>query len=109
MATDVIQTPPAQTLTAPKQKRGPDGLRTPGWLYVVMALGLFLVVVPFIWMVVSSCKPESEVRAVPPTWWPQDVTAENYDQLFTRLDFPTYFMNSAIVALAVTLGNVVFC
>jgi multiple sugar transport system permease protein len=101
-------TPPAD-VRPPKQRRNADGIRTPGWLYVVMAVGLLLVVIPFIWMIVSSFKPEAEVRAIPPTWLPQDVTTENYDQLFTRLDFPTYFLNSAIVALAVTLGNVVFC
>jgi multiple sugar transport system permease protein len=84
-------------------------VRTPRWLYAVLAVGLVLVVVPFVWMLTSSVKPEAEVRAVPPTWWPQTVTADNYDALFTRLDFPTYFLNSAIVALAVTLGNVVFC
>lgn len=83
--------------------------RTPGWLYVVLAVGLFLVVVPFIWMLVSSFKPEAEVRMVPPTWWPETVTTENYDRLFTQLDFPTYFLNSAIVALAVTAGNMIFC
>ena len=83
--------------------------RTPGWLYVVLTVGLFLVVVPFIWMLVSSFKPEAEVRMVPPTWWPETVTTENYDRLFTQLDFPTYFMNSAIVALAVTAGNMIFC
>jgi multiple sugar transport system permease protein len=84
-------------------------VRTPRWLYAVLAVGLVLVVMPFVWMLTSSVKPEAEVRAVPPTWWPQTVTADNYDALFTRLDFPTYFLNSAIVALAVTLGNVVFC
>ena len=83
--------------------------RTPGWLYVVLTVGLFLVVVPFIWMLVSSFKPEAEVRMVPPTWWPETVTTENYNRLFTQLDFPTYFMNSAIVALAVTAGNMIFC
>ena len=61
------------------------------------------------WMLVSSFKPEREVRAVPPTWWPETITLENYDRLFTQLDFPTYFMNSVIVALAVTIGNMVFC
>jgi multiple sugar transport system permease protein len=86
-----------------------DSVKAPGWLYAVLAAGLFLVVVPFIWMVVSSFKPEGEVRAVPPTWWPETVTMENYDRLFTQLDFPTYFLNSAIVALAVTVGNLVFC
>jgi multiple sugar transport system permease protein len=86
-----------------------DTVKAPGWLYAVLAAGLFLVVIPFIWMVVSSFKPEGEVRAVPPTWWPETVTMENYDRLFTQLDFPTYFLNSAIVALAVTAGNLVFC
>ena len=73
------------------------------------ASGCFLVVMPFLWMVISSFKPEREVRAVPPTWWPETITLDNYDRLFTQLDFPTYFMNSVIVALAVTIGNMVFC
>ena len=64
---------------------------------------------PFLWMVISSFKPEREVRAVPPTWWPETITLDNYERLFTQLDFPTYFMNSVIVALAVTVGNMVFC
>lgn len=82
---------------------------TPRWLYGVMAGGLVLVVIPFVWMVISSLKPESEVRAVPPTWWPQQVTLDNYGELFGQLDFPTYFTNSAIVALVTTAGNMVFC
>lgn len=91
----------------PRQRDG--NLRTPAWLYAVMAGGLVLVVVPFLWMVISSFKPESEVMAVPPTWWPRTVTMDNYRQLFTQLDFPTYFLNSAIVAGTVAVGNVIFC
>jgi multiple sugar transport system permease protein len=94
----------------PRQSRGSDGSpRTPGWLYAVMAAGLVLVVIPFVWMLLSSVKPEGEVRAVPPTWWPETVTTENYRQLFTQLDFATYFTNSAIVAVATAAGNMVFC
>jgi multiple sugar transport system permease protein len=81
---------------------------TPWWLYAVLAAGGLLMIGPFAWMVLSSVKPEAEVRAIPPTWWPQTVTADNYVQLFSRLDFPTYFINSTVVAVAVTLGNVVF-
>ncbi len=91
--------------TAPRD----DQINTPGWIYAVLGVGLFLVVVPFLWMLVSSFKPEAEVRAVPPTWWPETLTLDNYDRLFTQLDFPTYFMNSVIVAVAVTVGNMVFC
>lgn len=110
--TQTLQTPtplgdePATTRPRRRADRGPS---TPPWLYAVMGVGLFLVVIPFLWMVISSFKPEAEVRAVPPTWWPETVTTENYGQLFTQLDFPRYFVNSAIVAVAVAVGNMVFC
>ena len=96
-----------EAVVAPNQRD--DSIRTPPWIYAVLLVGLFLVVIPFVWMLVSSFKPEAEVRAVPPTWWPETLTLDNYDRLFTQLDFPTYFMNSVIVALSVTVGNVVFC
>jgi multiple sugar transport system permease protein len=106
---DTVAEEAAASTTRRAPQRHTDGdIRTPGWLYAVLAIGLVLVVIPFVWMLISSFKPEAEVRAVPPTWWPETVTAANYDTLFTQLDFPTYFLNSVIVALAVTVGNVVF-
>ncbi|HET6626225.1 MAG TPA: carbohydrate ABC transporter permease [Nocardioidaceae bacterium] len=78
------------------------------WVYVALVVGLVVMITPFVWMLLSSVKPEAEVRAVPPTWWPETVTLDNYRSLFTRLDFPTYFMNSTLIALAVTVGNVMF-
>lgn len=80
----------------------------PRWLYAVLLGGAVLMIGPFVWMVVSSLKPEAEVMAIPPTWWPEQITTSNYAQLFSRLDFPTYFLNSSLVAIAVTLGNVIF-
>jgi multiple sugar transport system permease protein len=78
-------------------------------LYAVLSLGLIVVVGPFVWMLLSSVKPEAEIREVPPTWWPHTFTWENFHALFTRLDFPLYFFNSALVATLVTAGNLVFC
>ncbi len=101
--------PDADEPASPRRRKREKSVRTPPWLYAVLTLGLFLVVVPFLWMLVSSFKPESEVRSVPPTWWPEKVTIDNYENLFSRLDFPTYLFNSVVVALAVTVGNLVFC
>lgn len=78
-------------------------------LHVILAAGLLFMVGPFVWMLLASFKSEGEVRAVPPTWWPQDATLDNYRQLFDRLDFPLYFTNSALVAVTVTAGNLVIC
>ncbi|GIF77177.1 carbohydrate ABC transporter permease [Asanoa siamensis] len=78
-------------------------------LYTILSISLLAVVGPFVWMALSSFKPEGEIRSVPPTWWPETFTLENFRDLFSRLDFPLFFFNSALVALAVTVGNLLFC
>jgi multiple sugar transport system permease protein len=78
-------------------------------LYLLLSGGLVLVVGPFVWMLLSSLKPESEIRANPPTWWPHDPSLANFGKLFDRLDFPAYFTNSAVVAVVTTVGNLLFC
>jgi multiple sugar transport system permease protein len=78
-------------------------------LYTILAAGLLVVVGPFLWAVLSSLKPEGEIRSIPATWWPEVFTLDNYRDLLSRLDFPQAFANSAIVAVLTTLGNLVFC
>jgi multiple sugar transport system permease protein len=78
-------------------------------LYAVLTIGLLVVVGPFIWMALSSFKPEGEIRSVPPTWLPETWTLDNFRDLFSRLDFPLFFFNSALVAVVVTAGNLLFC
>jgi multiple sugar transport system permease protein len=83
--------------------------RNSWWLYVVLSLALVVVVAPFIWMVLGSFKSQGELLQNPPTWWPQHASLDNYTQLFSRLNFSQYFLNSTIVAVAVTAGNLLFC
>ena len=78
-------------------------------LYTILGAGLLVVVGPFLWAALSSLKPEAEIRRIPATWWPESLTLHNYDELFSRLDFPQAFANSAIVAVLTTLGNLLFC
>lgn len=79
------------------------------WLYPVLSVLLVVVASPFLWMVLGSLKSEGELRQVPPTWWPETASLDNYIQLFSRLDFGTYFVNSTVVAVVVTAGNLLFC
>ncbi|GAA4441982.1 carbohydrate ABC transporter permease [Phytohabitans houttuyneae] len=78
-------------------------------LYTILGAGILVVVGPFLWAALSSVKPESEIRRIPATWWPEVFTLDNYRELLSRLDFPQAFANSAIVAVLTTLGNLVFC
>ncbi len=79
------------------------------WVYLVVTVALVMVIAPFAWMVLGSFKGEGELRRVPPTWLPESASLDNYTQLFAQLDFGTYFVNSAIVAVVVTAGNLLFC
>lgn len=102
---DTSDRPPRRTAG----KGAPDPTRSPVWLYLVLSVGLVLTVGPFLWMLLSSFKPESEIRRSPPTLIPETWTTENYTDLFRRLDFPTFFGNSVLVAVLVTVGNLLFC
>jgi len=78
------------------------------WIYVLLVGGLVLMVGPFLWMLLGSIKPQADfLRA--PTLMPSTPTTDNYQRLFDQLDFPRFFFNSSVVALAVTVGNLVFC
>jgi multiple sugar transport system permease protein len=102
------QVPAAPPGAEPRRPAGP-GPRRATWVYVVLAVALLLTVVPFLWMLLGSFKPEAELQQVPPTWWPETPTLQNYRELFDRLNFPRFFGNSVLVAVAVTAGNLVFC
>ncbi|MGH3662258.1 MAG: carbohydrate ABC transporter permease [Micromonosporaceae bacterium] len=78
-------------------------------LHTLLFAGLIVMIAPFGWMLLSSLKTEAETRQTPPTWWPREFTMGNFAELLTRLDFPQFFTNSAIVAVVVTLGNLAIC
>ena len=77
-------------------------------LYVLLTLGLILMIAPFVWMVLGSFKAQGEFLRLPPTWLPEQPTLNNYQRLIEQLDMPRFFFNSIVVALAVTVGNLVF-
>ena len=100
------QAPGVLVSEGPQEK---SAVRRTWWLYALLLLGLVAVAGPFLWMVLSSFKSQSELVRVPPTWLPETWTLDNYRRLFTSLNFPRYFWNSLFVAGSVVLANVVFC
>ncbi len=80
-----------------------------GLWYVTVILLALAVMVPFIWMLVTSLKDQTEVFAYPPTWIPQQPQWQNYLEVWKEAPFGRYFLNSTIVALAVTVGQLIAC
>ncbi len=71
-----------------------------------VVVGAFAIV-PLYWMVVTSLKPQAEVRTAEPVFWPSEVTFARYADVVER-GFFTYLTNSLIVAGTVTVLGVAF-
>ncbi|MYW69009.1 ABC transporter permease subunit [Streptomyces sp. SID8379] len=87
----------------------PDGRARKPLLYVVASLGLLVMAAPFLWMALSAFKTKKDLTASPPVWIPSEWTLKNFSDLLDQLDMPRYFMNSVIVAVLVTVCNLLFC
>lgn len=77
--------------------------------YLVLIILAFAVLLPFIWMISTSLKGKTEVFAYPPTWIPKDPQWQNYISLWKEAPFGRYFLNSTIVAVTVTIGQLASC
>ena len=63
---------------------------------------MFLTLLPFIYIILSSFKPSEELRQRPPTFFPKDWTTENYTTILTddSISIPRNVSNSLLVSLA---------
>jgi len=77
--------------------------------YVLIILGAFLLMVPFIWMLSTSFKEPLRVFELPIRWLPESIVTENYTRLFTEYHFGLYIKNSLWLTGVNIIGNVISC
>jgi len=89
------------TMSAIVRPRPPHQFRLRPAYFLLIPLSL-VALVPFIWMVLGSFKSGREIRKIPPTFFPQEFTLENYKRVLNDEDLPLgiFYRNSAIIALA---------
>lgn len=73
--------------------------------YSILVAGAIFILLPFVWMVLTSVKPSKEVLQVPVKWFPSKIQWENYAEAFNSAPFFTYFKNSVIVTVLITCGE----
>lgn len=70
--------------------------------YAILTAGAAFILLPFLWMLLTSVKPGNEVLLMPPKWLPSKIQWENYGKAFRAVPFMTYFKNSVIVTVCIT-------
>ena len=68
-----------------------------------LAVGLAFVMFPVLWMIFSSLKSNTEIFALPQTLFPKEFTVKAYQAIFGSPTKIRFFINSYLVAGAVTL------
>jgi multiple sugar transport system permease protein len=67
------------------------------------------VLLPFYWMISSSLRTMDHMFSLPIQWIPDPVNWRSYVLAWQAQDFTRYFFNSGIVAVVITVGNVILC
>ena len=68
-----------------------------------------IMLVPLVWMFVTSIETADESRHFPPVLVPSGFHWQNYPDAWNAAPFGHFFLNTAIVTGASVLGNLVFC
>lgn len=76
-------------------------------IYILLSIGALFILVPFIWMLSTSLKPSNEVLIMPPKFIPSELMWENYRLALEAAPFKRYFINSIIVTVSVTIGELI--
>ncbi len=77
-------------------------------LYSVLGLAGITMVVPFVWMLVTSLKPDAQSLTTGGGWIFGNLNWGNYVTAWQRASFSHYALNTGIYALFSTLGQVIF-
>jgi multiple sugar transport system permease protein len=77
-------------------------------LMLVAALALAAIYLfPLYWMYVTAIKGQSEIFAIPPTFWPTETNFSIFADVWQRRNMGSFLWNSLVIATGVTVVTVV--
>jgi len=78
-----------------------------GAVFVVLTMGALVLLLPLVWMISTSLKPEFDIFKFPPAIIPKTVRWSNYTDIFEQAPFARQYFNSVYIAILNVLGTVV--
>ena len=78
-----------------------------GIIHIFLILGSIVFLFPFVWLISTSLKLESQMYAIPPQLIPKPVTFEHFINLFKYFNFFKYLTNTVFLTLTNGMGAIV--
>lgn len=79
------------------------------WLFLLMSAIAIIMLWPFIWMLVTSFKPNTEMFTYPPTIIPNEIVFDHYIAAWKAAPWGRFFFNTAFVAGVITFSSLFLC
>jgi multiple sugar transport system permease protein len=75
-------------------------------VHILLIPAAVVFLMPFLWMLSTSLKPDSQLFAYPPVWIPNPFQWSNYPKSVSYVPFFTYLKNTLIISLSSMVGVV---
>lgn len=76
------------------------------FVFLFLLLGSMVLLTPLWWMISTSLKSTQEILQFPPSLFPEHFRFSNYVEAWKTGDFTRWSMNTLLIAVASTVGNV---
>lgn len=76
-------------------------------VHILLIPAAIVFLLPFLWMLSTSLKPDTQLYAYPPIWIPNPLQWLNYPKTVTYVPFFLYLRNTLIIALSSMVGVVI--
>lgn len=97
---------PRKNAARPATRATKDALR--GILiHLILIPAALVFLLPFLWMISTSLKPDAQLYAYPPIWIPNPLQWSNYPKSVSFVPFFIYLKNTLIISLSSMVGVVI--
>ncbi|WP_181348113.1 carbohydrate ABC transporter permease [Thalassobacillus sp. CUG 92003] len=76
--------------------------------YLLLIVGASTMLIPFLWMISTSLKPDGATMVLPPEFVPNEPTTQNYERVTQQFPMMRFLWNSIVVAVLTTAGQMIF-
>lgn len=90
-------------IVSPSMKERIRGLA----VHILLIPAAIVFLLPFLWMLSTSLKPDSQLYSYPPIWIPNPLEWANYPKSVAYVPFFTYLKNTLIISISSMVGVVV--
>lgn len=77
--------------------------------YILIIFGSLLMILPFLLMIALAFSPYEKTLVYPPILFPRDTTIANFKEVINSNNFIIYFLNSLLISIVTTVGQIITC